>query len=760
MRVDLALKIKELETVAKNGSSSDLAAVYLDYIECRDKTIDAALFQYGLPQDNDLVAKIAGIQSNEALWAEAICSKADILLNNSQGKMSHKDRKEKIEDAIRLLLSINDKSAKTLIMLARAYLLRSRIIRSKGLTIPEKKKEAINKGISHIEFNSVEEAPDPVIKKEAGLVRAFLYLELEKVDKFDAKIKNLCDVLKYARDCGAIETISVDNIKIAVRLAELTTDQTLAVKIIDSAIKGAELERARAYSVISGKEAEISTEMKAVIRKLESAFFSDPLWEDSVEFLLKLREDGVEGWKALALQSWLACSLAEKNISSTLHIRWYWSRMRSLYDLAFIAAGNNYEQKAKIADSLKSRPALRWQGWNELAQKDPRIKEHLDAEDAARTGKYVKQINELYKSTQRMANDVAEHGIDDGDIDFNNVPSGWVAIHYYINQLDKKCYALIYNPANPEDSKWTEHFVENIDGLFSAYMEWQVNYSIHKDKEDKREAAKYLAKLCKNIGSAMSFLFDPVVVPNSNKVVFMPHDFLHRLSLHGAVNSGDIFLEQHACCYLPAWSYAKKNKNGSTNGNYLFGYVPESTSSFNTVWSGHEWSNKAARKGAMTHLLEDNASAPNLLVLWCHGTADAINPFNAKLHLKDRSISYHELTTSTIKLDGSKVVLGACETDLAPALSDVIDEHLSFSTAFMNKNASEILGTMWKVLDDNVAEIVESIFADGSILTVNAQWQKNRINEYRIRQANGNNTDNIDMTLYDCLVFRTMGMVV
>lgn len=102
-------------------------------------------------------------------------------------------------------------------------------------------------------------------------------------------------------------------------------------------------------------------------------------------------------------------------------------------------------------------------------------------------------------------------------------------------------------------------------------------------------------------------------------------------------------------------------------------------------------------------------------------------------------------------MNGSSLVLGACETDLVPPLSDILDEHLSISAAFLTKGAAEILGGLWRVDIYDTEEIIERCCNKLEILRDEIwNWQKDKIEEYK--------KDKNQLHLFTTLSFRVVGV--
>ncbi|MEW6419936.1 MAG: type III-E CRISPR-associated TPR-CHAT protein Csx29 [Nitrospirota bacterium] len=699
--------VNRLQEAAKNPNEKEkLAEAYLDYLEAKENCKDTPLHQFGLPPNKELCETLTIIQK-EKIWEDAIRKKAEEYLKAFDKKgISHAKRRKDIESALGLLKGLYETPSKelkpkTLTVYAKAYLLRSKIFRPKGVTVPAKKIEAIEKGIK-LADDAIERATEltsaPKVHEEAWRIKAQLYLERDRLEDEEniLFLKELIKVLETAliNGCNQFEKPKED-IKIAVRYSELTNNKECPEQIINNfkipSIE-IELEKAKAYGVL-GDYNNLKEKMFTVIKILKHKLFSDPIWDDTVSFLKRLMVCGVPCWKKLSLKAWGACQKVERKTTTPLHIRWYWSRQRDLYDLAFLAAEEIFKLKARIADSLKSRPALQWSVWDSLSREDKKYaecyKRILEMEANFQTGGFIKGFDKIKRKCGKKIRRKKQRP-------FTKIPEGWIVVHFYVNQLEKQGYALIYDNTRVENDKWKQEKFE-YNKLFDAYVEWQTNYNRYK-----KGSARLLVELCKTIGkdNVMGFLFNDKIIPSEKSVLFIPHDFLHRLPLHGAISEkNEFFMTKNTSCYLPAWAFARDIKTSfSTNGKYLI------------VNSKDFKENKDYTPSLYTTTFKDFeaiCTLPQFLAVICHGRTDTVNPFNAKLLLEDKNITHLDILNLNCMLDGAKVYLGVCETDLVPSLSDIIDEHLSISTSFINKGASEILGTMWRVSTSLAKVILE-----------------------------------------------------
>lgn len=725
-------EIDEIKASIESLRSSLSSENILCYSQLIDKLESVSLFQFGLkPPDN--------LPSPDKI------QHAKGLIDSLEEKRKHSERRESVETAIKMLEGMRTKlDADDLCLLARGYLYRSLLIIPKGRTIPEEKRRFIEEGIKIIEdaITIAEKAKED--NSEAWRLNAILRLELACITTVRVDVAVLRTALSHS--CTKFNE-KTEDVRIAVAYCEANKGGSKGCLqgIIASKLKGIELEKAKAY-LLTGDKAKLEAHFnRRVIGRLLKSPFSAPVWVDTVEFIKTLRHGKNEVWKDFTKRVYDVCKHKEKK-TANLHLRWHWSRLRDLYDLAFLAVATS-EEKARIADSCKSRPALTWKAWEEMAKGDPKYREFIEAEATGVLRGYIKDIGGVF---------AAEAGVEESSrkTDVADIPAGLTVVHFYLNQLERReniekwGHALIYN--QKKEDKWEEKTFDP-SGILDSYMAWQTNYAYASDKRDSSES---LVDLCKKVGEEMPFLFE---LPNEIPVVFIPHDFLHRLPLHGAIKTGggrlEVFLEKRASTYLPAWPYAHKEEGSKhPDGFVILKNFPDYD--YNSLMCPVFWTNdikKAKDNKSDADDLKGITRAPKLLTILCHGKADAVNPFNAKLKLAGKGITHLEILKSDRNLNGSTVILGACETDLVPSLTDALDEHLSITTALLNKGASQIIGTMWEANPERIEEIVKlpNIEEMGMILT--RQWQAKKVETWKEKKCN-------PIVLYSSLVFRNIGL--
>lgn len=733
--------VKDIQECANEPENrkEELATSLALYEESKNINQSASLWQFGLPVQGPLLKTINGINNEPKIVENTVINVVDNYIKQYKTGKKHSERRKNLELALKQLLKFytvngGEVSSEILSKIAEIYLFRSAIMRPKGRTIPEKKIEALHKGLKFIN-----EIPSDDMGSKSLKIRASLHLELEKVsdekgywDKLDDgqnKEKNIESLKQALTKASDDFKDTYDYARIAVKYNEVTGDgKEYLQNVINSQNphEGFNLQKAKA-NYLRGNDEGTKDCMNMFVKELTNLPFAHPVWEETVEFLQELRLKKKEYWKALTLSVYYACQEKEKETVS-LHLRWYWSRQRALYDLA-VDAADDVKNKTRIADSLKNRPSLHWQAMEDMT-KDEKIKSVYEANASAIDGNYV---------TGNKRSEIVIGKVDLKKRDFTDIPENCVVIHFYISQCydEEKGYNVGYAFIfNKEKEEWKEEKF-NYDKLFNAFLTWQINYFRYKEG-----AADYLVALCETIGETMPFLFD---LPKEKSVLFIPHDFLQRIPLHGAIkNNGadtEVLLEKHKCSYLPAWppetSVKDKSDKKPSGIRILRNFNQVHFDDLKEKIETNEF-NKFIDKASADDL-EEITTPLELFVLICHGEADVVNPFNARLKLAGDGITQlNILNSDTINLNGTKVILGACETDLAPPLSGVLDEHLSIASTLMSKGATDVLGTMWKTNSSYSEEVIENAIDKLSVPLVNIinDWQKEVIEEWKGTKCN------------------------
>ena len=128
-----------------------------------------------------------------------------------------------------------------------------------------------------------------------------------------------------------------------------------------------------------------------------------------------------------------------------------------------------------------------------------------------------------------------------------------------------------------------------------------------------------------------------------------------------------------------------------------------------------------------------------------------MNPYRSALKMHEGPLTHQAIVQETDKeaLLGTKVILTACESDLVSGANDITDEHLSIASAFLQKGASEICGTLFKCFTDISGDIIAASLDDlnsalyETVHNVQRNWIKEKSDE-----------------LYKAAAFRIMGFPV
>ena len=750
--------IQKLEK-ALDGNNTNLSALISRMIEYEISCLENqnALCQRGISsakQAVDWIAKANDQKSKRDLLAAYAddCLKEYQLINK---KWSHKERRELLERNIRMLLpELESNDLGIQITLAKTYLYRSLLYRPKGRTEPARKIEALKKaarlaektlssftlGLTHDRFTETD-----VWRLWAQATIELYRISDELPQDFIEKMENVTLMI----DSDMI--IDINDIFILLIYSEKTKemnafdDSFINLILEESRDWGREydllLAKARAYILLE-QFAQAAPLISEAINKAPKAF-SDPYWNDLIDVLAKLRHCNDSHWQPLAIQAYEKCKKKELEMTSNIPLRWYWARQKNLYDLAFLAS-DSIEKKAEIADAVKSRPVLRYNTLHALKDKYKGIIDDiLDQEDEARDGRYLKQ-NPIIKHQKRDYKTDTFHPHD-------QVPKPWIVVHFYINDLEKKGHALIYQSHSEQwfDCKF------DYQHLQKAFLAWQEPYILgEKSEELKSLGIDTFPNLCQEIGHCMPFLFDPQYFPKKiddeiqTNVLFIPHGFLHRLPFHATIKDYHLFLHHHVCRYLPAWHMATYLQNANNINHHTHYLMKFSDYKYNEL-KKLDWNETNEHAGAEDIQLTLNKK-PSVLTLLCHGKGDILNPFKSKL-LFNPSISLLDILKTEADMKGALVLLGACESDMAPPSNhqNILDEHLSMASVFLLHGAKEVVASLWRVQH----EMIELVFHD----VMQGDDPAKKIQAFQEEELDEWVEENGDGPFYDPSLFRVIG---
>ncbi|MCP4105356.1 MAG: CHAT domain-containing protein [Desulfobacteraceae bacterium] len=745
-------KIEEvLQKEDTQNTLSELALTILEF-EMSNSEPENDLCQRGLSNENNALNRIFKVCKKDTdFYIMALTKEADKRLKAYQfpkHPLNHRHRRQYLEDIIRILQpaenEIND--SRFLTLLARVYLYRGLLYRPKGRTVAARKTEAIKKAVRLAEKAIQDNMPEKEAA-ETWRVWAYAALELERADSsFITPLEKLKTSALFINN-GKIRDLN-DAIVI-VEYAERSSKGNSFLKSVSALDEKDYWKQLPDFFLLKAKASFLSNQTAEALQYLESAIhkapkaFAAPFWDDLVNFLKKLAWDESQKkirpgeWKNIAVLAYERCRNTEAEITSNIFLRWYWARQKDLYDLAFLAA-DSPEKKAEIADSLKSRPVLRYQALNDLKGKIKGIDSVLDREDESRDERYLK-IPKTEKGKEKV---IQQELKTKSVLSFQKLAVPWVAVHFYLNELEEKGYGLIFDSVN---KKWKERKF-NYRELHKKFLEWQQHYY----SENKDACSDSLVKLCCEIGKTMPFLFDGTF-PAKSRILWIPHGFLHRLPFHAAVSGGTVFSERHISAYIPAWHLLNENRVQG-KGQFLIKRLrPDDRDAFSNL-NNSEWENKENNeipKATDKHLANCMKSHPEILVILCHGHGDILNPFKSWMELENSRISVLDILKSEAELSGTRILLGACESDMAPPAEFIIDEHLSLSTVFLSHNAREIIAGLWKINNAQADRLYNTVLHKTDILAALNKWQEKEISMWKKHHNNN--------IFYMFASFRVMG---
>jgi hypothetical protein len=548
------------------NSSNKLAHALYEYEKALLEQPSSSIFQHGLDDRSNLKTLIE-LRGDKALFARKLVDR--LKHNEEQMKGSHQERRKYIEQKIRILVPLEkydlNKNADICNILSQAYYHRSLLFRPKDFHIPERKIEALYKGMEYCE--KVLDNKSKPNQNNFSILKTWLlsyreyqthsqhhekmFLEPHKGKyRISEKTKLYMDRLKhFYKKCKIKDLNDISLILDYAREQNRTIDQTIAVNILNKNIKSLSknsnsrsfvlcLYKARTQLYLK-ENSKISKWAEDAIRKSPKSF-ADPFWDELIAFIKELKQLSIDLWKPISISAWKKCYRQEEKIGNNVFLCWYWANQRELYDMAFSAVSSPVK-KAIIADSVKSRSTLLLHVINELKKEsdDPKIvnklNEMIKQYNDSRDQNYLKGINSLEEihftsqsTKQVQPSDIDNHHKKDlfsqKKDDFEDIPDGWTVIHLYLNEMEKSegndgGHALIYNTKN---KKWIDKTFD-YRNLYQLFYEWQENYL----KKNDGYSSDLLEAICKEMGQSMQdFLFSGKKDITGDNVLWR---FLHNL---------------------------------------------------------------------------------------------------------------------------------------------------------------------------------------------------------------------------------------
>jgi CHAT domain-containing protein len=576
--------------------------------------------------------------------------------------------------------------------IAKCYLLRSRLALPKGSDIPEKKIEAINLAWKWAEI---------IHGNHLNKLKTEIALERSRWDK-NLPVNWLAEKLS---DFSLPD--HVDKWEL-VDFAAYDKGRELGLSHFpdrDADICGHFSKNKNPYFIFYQTKAAYRNRYEKLsccllpdlIDKLDGIPLSFPLWEDTVDLLYRIKNDDQKIWIDAAIAAWEACQKEEGKLKLSLHVRWYWSRWATLYDLAFLAAHKKNDPllAARVADSLKSRPVAKLISMEKnMSAHDREILEAVwGIETNFAAGNF--QVNYNRAATAKQTSDGPD------TIDFKVTKKGWSVIHLYISK-NQTVYAVVFND---NDSSSVIELGE-ITKTWEHYQDWKTVLL----KEPLSDTNNALKELCESCGKMLEKAFQKV--KNENHILFVPHGFLHLVPLHASFINGQPLFMTRKCLFLPAWwLYPRENQGIRSNGSLLLTNwaQPHDLTDFidHSIWLNDKkvFCTPDDCVNSLTGCKDDFSW--QLIVFYCHGQANYSNPYQSALKMAGGPLTHQTIAQLTDPcFTGAQVILTACETDVVYDGASESDEHLSLAAAFLQKKAAAVCGTLFKSPPDISSNII------------------------------------------------------
>jgi CHAT domain-containing protein len=573
--------------------------------------------------------------------------------------------------------------------IAKCYLIRSRLALQKGAAIPEKKLEAIDKALKWSEKGSDKNLfIEIVLEKDRWALYTDPNWLKDAIAKFLKSTTIDFTIPIHWTVCNKARLVGIDfndNTKIDQQML------THPLSIIQDDSHYYPLYQAEAAFRL--KDTKMFKEKLSFAVKHLEAHLGSPLWQDMISLIKKASSDNhfAGAWEKAAIDAWVKSKKAESRLKLSIQVRWYWSKSKDIYDLALLAAIQkekpNPQLALLIADSQKNRPSIKLQHIEKhFTDKDDidMIHHHLEVDALFATKNFSAGMDRLKELTSKTSNKCRS---------VMNVLKNQAAVHFYI--INNACaFALI---VQDKQCHYKEIEIEKIWNAFQIWEHDRINIGLEDDPDPVIEAFENLCMAC-------GTMLDPIIKEiQSNQIIFIPHGFLHLVPLHCAKINGQYLFQTHLCTFLPAWSVAPIKHLTVPDHGKIFLSKDEKNEG--------PWDNEKTKENSPSEVIDilNNNDSPNLLVIYCHGEGEYVNPYQSRLKLYGGPLTHHEVIQKVKPkaLSGTRVMLTACETDLVNRKFEIVDEHLSLANAFLRKGASEVLGTLFECDNHMSDELIE-----------------------------------------------------
>ncbi|WP_420632223.1 CHAT domain-containing protein [Candidatus Leptofilum sp.] len=229
-----------------------------------------------------------------------------------------------------------------------------------------------------------------------------------------------------------------------------------------------------------------------------------------------------------------------------------------------------------------------------------------------------------------------------------------------------------------------------------------------------------LSQLNRNAIGILRQLYSYLIMPfadhlqNHNKLIIVPHGFLHYLPFHALYDPSEPLLAKYEISYLPGANFIRYGRNHAEQKLNMFaighsyeGALPfavDEAAAIGKLWSG----TLLLEEEATLINTKEAASQSHILHLATHADFRPDNPLFSGLALADGWLT--TLDIFNLKLNASLVTLSACQTGRS-AISGG-DELLGLMRAFLAAGASSLALTLWPVEDRSTAVFMKNFYSN------------------------------------------------
>jgi hypothetical protein len=268
-------------------------------------------------------------------------------------------------------------------------------------------------------------------------------------------------------------------------------------------------------------------------------------------------------------------------------------------------------------------------------------------------------------------------------------------------------------------------FVLGADGRISArweakfsYLEWLNTRMDHWDDAveayDSERFSLVEQGVLGDIGSALWRALASLA-SGGDELVVLPHKAMRNLPLQHATLPNDARLSdlfERVFVYPTLWDFAECLRDGATapRTETVGGCVdPAGNLPFARLegWLCCDDGGLSCGSAVGWTTIKETARAADVLLLSCHGTFDALDPWNSALHVGSDDLNVMRFVAETDLPD--VVVLGACGAGLNRRSAS--DEPVSFSCILLRRRVKAVIAPLWSV-DDCASAVFMTLLFD------------------------------------------------